>query len=385
MTRNIKVHQGDSYAIPIQLNQDRGPLTPDMVEDIEICVGAAFTRSLKAGNLLQMDGSDFYYIIPTQEETLAMKPGTYDVGVRVKYKDVVAQVNIEPVGRITILPSIFKGGYLMANPKGLKGNLPGTLVVGAQGPPGPKGDPFTYEDFTEEQLGNLVGPAGPQGDDYVMTAEDFQNIVGMVLGSETIAQLQQDVADLMYVPIDITKISNNIGTVELGTAVSEMTVTWTVNKTPTAQTLDGAAVDVNVRSKTVDMTGKTSATLVVTDERGNTDTAKTAYNAYNGVYYGVMDDGATIDSAAILALTRKLQSGRTITFPAAPASQRIVFALPVRYGTPSFKDADTGFQADMYLASEPPLSFTNDSGYTEAYNVWLSTNLLSGSKNIAVT
>lgn len=28
---------------------------------------------------------------------------------------------------------------------------------------GPKGDPFTYEDFTEEQLQALTGPTGPQG------------------------------------------------------------------------------------------------------------------------------------------------------------------------------------------------------------------------------
>lgn len=29
---------------------------------------------------------------------------------------------------------------------------------------GPKGDPFTYEDFTEEQLAALIGPSGPQGE-----------------------------------------------------------------------------------------------------------------------------------------------------------------------------------------------------------------------------
>lgn len=45
--------------------------------------------------------------------------------------------------------------------------LSGTANVPRQGPPGPKGDkgdPFTYEDFTEEQLAALVGPTGPKGD-----------------------------------------------------------------------------------------------------------------------------------------------------------------------------------------------------------------------------
>ena len=40
-------------------------------------------------------------------------------------------------------------------------------LVGPQGPEGPKGDkgdPFTYEDFTQEQLQSLIGPQGPQGE-----------------------------------------------------------------------------------------------------------------------------------------------------------------------------------------------------------------------------
>ena len=47
------------------------------------------------------------------------------------------------------------------------------FISGKEGPPGPKGDPFTYEDFTPEQLEGLkgpkgdtgpVGPQGPQGE-----------------------------------------------------------------------------------------------------------------------------------------------------------------------------------------------------------------------------
>jgi len=35
---------------------------------------------------------------------------------------------------------------------------------GPAGPKGDKGDPFTYEDFTAEQLAALVGPKGDKGD-----------------------------------------------------------------------------------------------------------------------------------------------------------------------------------------------------------------------------
>jgi len=34
---------------------------------------------------------------------------------------------------------------------------------GAQGEAGPKGDSFTYEDFTAEQLASLKGPKGDTG------------------------------------------------------------------------------------------------------------------------------------------------------------------------------------------------------------------------------
>lgn len=60
------------------------------------------------------------------------------------------------------------------------------------GPQGPKGDPFTYDDFTNEQLNSLVGPQGPKGDpgiqgeqgpsgsNYVLTDEDKSQIAGLV-------------------------------------------------------------------------------------------------------------------------------------------------------------------------------------------------------------
>jgi len=62
----------------------------------------------------------------------------------------------------------------------LKGEIDGDVVLGVQGPqgkpgvqgpqgiPGPQGEPFTYEDFTPEQLESL---RGPQGEPF--TYEDF--------------------------------------------------------------------------------------------------------------------------------------------------------------------------------------------------------------------
>ena len=68
---------------------------------------------------------------------------------------------------------IYKMAYTgqLDGPKGDKGDK------GDPGEPGPKGDAFTYEDFTPDQLANLVGPKGDKGDPGpkgdAFTYEDF--------------------------------------------------------------------------------------------------------------------------------------------------------------------------------------------------------------------
>ena len=63
-----------------------------------------------------------------------------------------------------------KGDTGDTGPQGAKGETGAQGPAGQTGPQGPqgqkgdKGDPFTYEDFTAEQLEALTGPAGPQGE-----------------------------------------------------------------------------------------------------------------------------------------------------------------------------------------------------------------------------
>lgn len=48
---------------------------------------------------------------------------------------------------------------------------------------GEKGDAFTYEDFSEEQLASLQGPQGEPGQDYVLTEDDKTEIANIVLAA----------------------------------------------------------------------------------------------------------------------------------------------------------------------------------------------------------
>lgn len=190
-------------------------------------------------------------------------------------------------------------------------------------------------------------------------------------------------ADLDYVAIEITSISNNAGTVELGTTIPVVTVSWQTNKEPTSQTVEGETVAADAGSANFEnVTASKTYTVTVTDERGATDTGTTAVAFYNGVYCGAVLDGAALDSAAIQKLTKRLQAGRGLTFQTiAGTGQRIAYALPTRYGKPSFNVG--GFDGGFTLAAT--IDYTNESQYTEQYDVWLSDNTGLGQTTVKVT
>ena len=194
-----------------------------------------------------------------------------------------------------------------------------------------------------------------------------------------IAAIQQDIADLKYVPIDIIHITNSVGVVEMGSTVNRAVVSWTTNKAPVSLTVDGAAVDATANSITFDtpITANKTFTVIATDERGATDTATTSITFYNGVYYGVGTANTNIGT-----LTKKLQGSKGITFTVnAGEGQNILFALPARYGTPNFNvgSFDGGFHKIN------PINFTNASGYTEEYDVWVSDNTGLGNTTVKVS
>ena len=71
---------------------------------------------------------------------------------------------------IPLIEGLGKSAYAIAVAHGFRGTEPEWLdslkgLQGPQGEPGPKGDPFRYEDFTPEQLAALKGPKGDKGED----------------------------------------------------------------------------------------------------------------------------------------------------------------------------------------------------------------------------
>lgn len=209
---------------------------------------------------------------------------------------------------------------------------------------------------------------------------------------EQLETLKQDVDDILaeihYQNIDITAFScPGAGTYEIGTFVPAPNITWTLNKEPASQTINGEALDVTDRSKkyTGSITSTNSYKLTVTGQKGEKAEKTGTFTFLNGVYYGVCNDGDDVEDI-MAGLSKKLQNSRGLTFTAnAGSGQQHAFAMPNRspYGTPTFTDAETKLSAGMYLAVEN-FDFTNSSGYTEKYNLWLSSRTGLGEMTIVV-
>lgn len=234
-----------------------------------------------------------------------------------------------------------------------------------------------------------VNGAGPDEDGNVVVQQVSDAHINDLITAATDGritfledELEALLADLNYKNIAITAFScPGAGTYEMGRSVAAPTITWSLNKTPASQSLNGESLGVDVRSKAYsgNITSNKTYTLNVTGQKGETDSASGSFTFYNGVYYGSMVAGSAINNAAILALTKKLQSGRSVSFRV--SSNRPVYACPTRYGTPMFTIGGFEYEWDNVATFD----FTNASGYVESYSVWMHTQNVSGSVTINVT
>ncbi len=202
---------------------------------------------------------------------------------------------------------------------------------------------------------------------------------------DAIAEINSKLADIMYEEIVVSSFTNNIGNVEIGSTVTNVTLNWKTNKTPTMLTLDGASIDTASTSTSysnLSIKSDKTWTLAATDERDAVSTKTTTIKFYNGIYYGVIDSGTTITNETIIGLTKKLQSTKSVTFTVtANAGQYIIYALPSDYDTPLFNVG--GFDGGFSLNST--FNFTNASGHTESYCVWISDNAGLGETTVKVS
>ena len=201
-----------------------------------------------------------------------------------------------------------------------------------------------------------------------------------------ITVINNKLADLMYEAITISSFTHNVGTKERGSTVTDVTLSWKTNKTPTTLSLDGELLDVNTTSKTfsgLSITWDNNKTwkLDVTDDREATATKSVSITFCNNIYYGVGSVTNGFDNTFVTGLAKRLQTAKAYDFTVNPSAQYIYYAVPTRLGAVTFKVGgfEGGFEAPETV------SVTNSSGYTENYYVYRSTNKITGSTTVDVT
>lgn len=157
-------------------------------------------------------------------------------------------------------------------------------------------------------------------------------------------------------------------------ASATVTLNWSVNKTPTTQTINNVAVTGNTQSYT-GVTDSTTYTLAVSDGDTN-DVQSTSVVFANRIYYGKavnLSSVNTLNSVVSDEIARRF----TVT---AGEGEYIIYAIPARLGSAVFyvDQFEGGFDAPVEQ------TITNSSGYSETYKVYKSTNANLGTTTVDV-
>lgn len=189
----------------------------------------------------------------------------------------------------------------------------------------------------------------------------------------------------LYKTMGINSFSNNVNTVEKGRTITDVTLSWSMNKVPTSLTIDSEAVAVSSTSKALTGLGLQADktwTLKAVDARNASSQKTTGVYFRNGRYWGVGTvDASGVNDKFIQGLTKELASNNSKTFNVtAGTGQYIYYAHPASFGTPTFTVG--GFEGGFNLIKT--FDYTNSSGFKESYKVWRSGNASLGNTTVVV-
>jgi len=169
---------------------------------------------------------------------------------------------------------------------------------------------------------------------------------------------------------------------------------WTVTRlsssdTITTITIEGVAQNFTQPDTSASATGQYTLTfpintnftinLQATNPTGTVSDALSIYYR-NSNYWGLASNNNPNDSE-IQALTSALRTNRSETFSVSPSPEGyVVLAYPASYGDLSSLTVN-GF-GSLASFTQTTRSFTNESGYTESYHIYVSNNLYTSDSEI---
>lgn len=193
-------------------------------------------------------------------------------------------------------------------------------------------------------------------------------------------QVKSILDELTYKSISCVSYTINPSNSELGSVVSYVELKWEFNKEPTSQAINGENLDPQLRIKTYKNTSTTTSFNLIAGDGKTSINKSVTLSFLNGKYYGSRMEGEYTDSF-VKSLNKVLTTNRRGSFTTTcNKSQFIFFAIPTRFGEPSFTVG--GFTGGFTKVAT--VDFTNASGYTEPYNIYKSDYSNLGNTTVVV-
>ncbi|MFR1626314.1 MAG: hypothetical protein ACLSU6_04795 [Thomasclavelia ramosa] len=133
-----------------------------------------------------------------------------------------------------------------------------------------------------------------------------------------------------YKAIVINSFTNNKNTVEIGSTVTDILLSWSLNKKAKVLTLDDESLEPTDTSKQLlEQNIKTNKTwtLKAEDEKGAVSTKTTSLSFLNGIYWGASSSQDTYDNTFVLGLTKALQGSKGKVFTVNAGEGQFIFML----------------------------------------------------------
>ena len=197
-----------------------------------------------------------------------------------------------------------------------------------------------------------------------------------------------------YTPLSIQSFTDNVGLQLKGSTLTTFQLDWTYNKAVESQSLDNGltapavtqAESYSLTPTGLAITSNTTFTLTADDIDADGNSPKTSSISITFANYiyrtqiAIADRNnittSTINQLDLTALTKTLQTNRSLTFGALSGSTEYeIILIPSSYGLTSgtqFKDTATNFTGGWGKLFD--MNLTNSAGFEESYGVWASAN-----------
>jgi hypothetical protein len=234
---------------------------------------------------------------------------------------------------------------------------------------------LAHPEFTILSSG-VPGKDGKDGKDGASEADQ------VVYENSVYDNVQAALDALLYVAPKINSFTNNVGTRELGSSVSTVTLNWSFNKAMASVKLNGVEIDPGAPSTTIEgpFTSDQTWTLQASDGQ-NTISASTSISFAQKRYWGA-SALTTLDDENIIGLGSSEFSSnfnKAITYDCTGGKFPYI-CYPASFGTPSAVTVGGLAFSDLKVTAQ---EFTNASGFTDTYNVVRFNGIQTGA-NIAV-